>query len=61
MERCAAPAQRDDLPDVDTLVCRTTNALYGVLLGSLNASRLQTCIQTIMLLAWHELAHGFMR
>jgi hypothetical protein len=40
---------------------RTAASLFSVLLGSLNANRLQTCVQSIMLLAWHDLTQGHTR
>lgn len=49
------------LPDLDCLIKRTTTALYKTKLGGLKSAGVQTCVQAIMLLAWHELALGLVR
>ncbi len=50
-----AEAAREELVELHVMANRTAASLFSVLLGSLNANRLQTCVQSIMLLAWHDL------
>ena len=49
------------LPDLEDLIRRTCNTLYTITVGELKSSMLQTYVQAIMLLAWHELVQGLIR
>lgn len=56
-----AEAAREELVELHVMANRTAASLFSVLIGSLNANRLQTCVQSIMLLAWHDLTQGHTR
>ncbi|KAJ1035918.1 hypothetical protein NDA13_000574 [Ustilago tritici] len=56
-----ARACTEELPEIEDLIPKTTDILNRVKLGTLNASKMHVSIQCMMLLAWHELAQGFLK
>lgn len=54
-------AEHEALPHVEELAGTTGNALSQVKARAINTTKLHTCLQTTMLLAWHELARGHAR
>lgn len=56
-----APPRARELPELNNLIPKFTDTFNKVKLGMLNASKMHVCIQCIMLLAWHELASGWVK